>query len=256
MKKYLPLLLPVFYSIGCAISVPMHELSTPETLGPWGFRFAFFTGSAPSFVTPSATTIPTQTAYTMPIAGYHFGIGLTNSLQLNGEVFGGGVGSAGSSVALKYQFNGANYFAAKAGNFSTALTLRYWNSDALSFNMSKVTTSATYPYADLNAKGYDATFSVGKRFWDSIAGYVGLKAVSGNLEAKYKNTETGSPVSTDSRVLTGGGAVIGLNTGFKGDKIGIDFTMEAELMSLPATTSSEKTTYSSFMVMGGIPFRF
>ncbi|OQW50381.1 MAG: hypothetical protein A4S09_00890 [Proteobacteria bacterium SG_bin7] len=255
MKKYLLLSFFSLNTIGCAVAVPMHELSTPETLGPWAFRLGVISGSAPAFVTPSATSNSSQTAYSVPIAGYHLGIGLPSNFQLNVEALGSGT-SVGTSVAVKYQFHGVNYFSSKPGNSSSAITLRYWSSLALDFKVTDVTSSASYSFGDLNANGYDITLSYGKRFWDFIAAYVGLKGASGNLEAKYKNTEAGTVVATDKRSISGGGAIVGLNLGSRSDHVGFDFNIEAELMNLPATLSNENVWYSSFMVMLGIPFRF
>lgn len=255
MKNYLFILLFVLHSIGCAVAVPMHELSTPETLEPWAFRFALVSGSAPAFITPSATTTTSNTAYSVPLAGYHLGFGLPKSFQINVEALGSGT-SMGTSIALKHQFHGANYFAAKAGNTASAITLRYWNSVAIDFKVTDVTSSASYSFGDLTAKGYDVTFSYGKRYWDAFAAYLGLKVASGDLEAKYKNSSAGTIVASESRSLAGGGAVAGLNLGSHSNHVGIDCTLEAELMNLPATLSNEKVWYSSFMIMVGIPFKF
>lgn len=242
-------------SLGCAVAVPMHELSTPETLGPLGFRLALVTGSAPAFVTPSATTNLTTRGETVPLAGYHLDVGITQNLQANVEVLGSGV-NIGTAFALKYQFMGANYFAAKAGNIASALTLRAWNSASPSFKISDVATTPTYSYGDLVAKGYDITFSYGKRFWDPFAAYIGIKAVSGDIEAKYKNAENGPIISTEARNISGAGIVAGLNLGAKSENIGFDLNLEGEAINLPSTFNNDKTWFTSFMLLLGVPFRF
>ncbi len=250
------LFISIFLSAaGCVVAVPMHELNTPETLGPWGFRLGIAAGSAPAFVTPQATTTQISEAAKIGIGGYHIGIGLPSNLQLNLEAMNQGT-SVGMSASLKWQLGGANYFQAKAGNVASAVSLRYWSSVAPDFKLSDISSTSSYYSGELTAKGFDVSYSLGKRFSDWFAGYLGPKIVSGNIEAGYRNTSGGPIVLTESRPLSGAGAFAGISLSPHGEKAGFDFNIEGEFMNLPSSFNDEKVWYTTFMMMVAVPFRF
>lgn len=254
MRKYLALGL-IYLLSGCTVAVPVHEAFSPETLGPWGFRIGQVAGSAPYFLTKQASSTVTNVAAPGPIAGWHFGVGLSDNLEVDLEAVGGAL-SVGMSGALKYQMSGANYFAAKAGNFSSAVTLRAWNAKAPDYKISDSTSSAAYYSGEISADGYDLGVSVGKRMNDWFGAYVGLKGLTGKVQAGYRSTANGPIVTTESRNISGGGLFGAIYISPHGNNVGFDLTLQADLMYLPSLVSDEKTWYNTYLVGIAIPFRF
>lgn len=235
----------------CAIAVPVQEAEPPEVLGNWGFRIGYFQGAAPMLATPSATITDAQADRT-PIVGYRLGFGFLNRFELDTDLYAG-IASAGSSVSLRYQWTGDTYFHAKTGNFAQTTVIRIWGGGATD---AKLDDQFQYQYGDLEGHGQDLSHFWGYRMADWAGIYGGPKVISGTATAKYKNSDGGTIVETESRHFWGGGGIFGINISPHSKHIGFDVNFEAQCMNLPKTYSTERDWYSTYTLSLSLPFSF
>jgi hypothetical protein len=245
-----------FLFLGCAIVAPVHEAEPPETLGPWGFRINMVTATGPTLAPTQALNSTESSSLKQGLGGARLGVGIGSNLQLNVEALLTTAVGGASSASLKYQWNGSNAFAAKAGNTVTSTVLRAWSSSAIGAAAAVDPTNTVLEYVDLKGTGYDLTQLVGTRWTDSFGGYIGPKVMTAAVRGDYRSDKNGPILSSRSRSVSGGGAVLGLYWAPHSARAGFDLTLEGQAMNLPATFTNDRVWYTTWALMLGVPLSF
>jgi hypothetical protein len=108
----------------------------------------------------------------------------------------------------------------------------------------------------LTGHGVDVSHIWGQRVTDYFGFFAGPKLIYGKIEGEYRNDKDGPVQKSDARTFFGGGGVGGLFLSPHGPHAGFDFTAELSAMNLPKTYSTDRTFYTTLMLMLAFPFSF
>lgn len=241
---------------GCALTIPLHEGRSPETLGPKTLRGSLGTGTTATVGTASGSTTPEDDAFNEQTGSFSTlrgEFGLTEKIELTGESFGGSTGG-GYGAGARFQWFGPNVMKAKAGESSMTTGIQVWSLDTKDSDLDDYVGNA-FSYADFEAIGVQLTHSYGYRLGDQWVGYFGARYVNYEMTAEYKNTSGGPVVLTEDRSFYGYGGFLGIALSAMYQGFGFELIAETNLMNMPEVYGSGRTNYRTTNFFVSVPFQ-
>jgi hypothetical protein len=243
------------------MTIPMHESTTPETLGRGGVRAGVLgVGVAPVlFVLPEEDTeTPSASAcdpLVQPTLSHSLAFGITDVLDLEAGVFYGSF-SNGWRAGLKYQWLGrTRWFSADRNTWSSSIALRY-----LRLYTSGQSWNPTLSEASTNPMhGHGTCLQIAMPIGYRVASWLSLdlapKYVGGSLAATYRDYPCDGRTTRTRRRYAGYGGSAGLTLHPHGERSGFEFRLEAYAMNLPLENTCARTWCPGGNISLALPFR-
>jgi len=237
---------------GCAMTIPMSEFGTPETLGAGGVRVQpLGVGTAPLVRQEPSETQSWFGARTQAVASAGLAVGVHDQVDLEFSLFAG-LGSA-ARFGLKWQLLGSDhYFDAHSGTWIASVAARYTIAENGDPNDPYPDPSADFAAA---AHYLQLSFPVGYRLTPAASWYAAPKLITGDVNLATRNGDDNGWTRLRENYW-GYGCSTGVGLHPHSRHLGIELLSEVSFMNLPAPDLTGRTTYICVNLSLALPFHF
>jgi hypothetical protein len=192
-----------------------------------------------------------------PNMGISFGLGLTNSIDIEVEALANFGSGAISTAAIKYQWLGDSIFSGKAGSSNSSIKIKYFA--ATGFEDDSEDGSSDNIFNDiytekLSGSGFVISNSFGYLLADFFGAYFGGQYIQGSLDFEYREGSSTGTQFSGERTFTGYGPFLGFHLNSAGTSFRVYLAAEFQYTNLPATFSDERVWNESVSTYLGLIF--
>ncbi len=249
------------YLAGCAVALPVHQLHTPQSRGSLNFEFGAMSNTAPS-IGPDyedGSSLDNNTvdslAEAVPSMGAAFGLGITESLDIELEAIANFGSGSIASAGIKYQWLGSNIFSGKAGSMNSSVRVKYFVASGYEDDATNSSSDNIFNgifTEKLEGSGLIVSNSFGYLLADFFGAYVGGQYIQGSLKYDYREGSSTGTLYSGDRSFTGYGPFAGLHLNSSGTSFRAYLAMEVQYTNLPATFSDERVWHESVATYLGL----